>query len=99
MNELVESPKEVRFQDLIHGLVQRNPTLDKQVAEIYAQALFKVIIEFVEIGSPVRLPNIGLLYTSTLPQRQGRLPSTGQVVSFPEKRVPRFRPSQNLKIK
>lgn len=90
---------EVNLQDLIFATLQRNPGLDRQVAEIYVTAFLKAMTEFIILRQPVRLPNIGLFYVTQLPARPGFIPSTRQRITIASRPIVRFRPSHNLKPK
>ncbi|MDR2422197.1 MAG: HU family DNA-binding protein [Deltaproteobacteria bacterium] len=60
-------------------------------------ALLDVIVEALDQGQEVRIPNLGRLSVRVAPARQGRNPKTGAKKLIPAQRRAVFAPSQNLR--
>jgi len=48
-------------------------------------------------GDKITLPGLGTFSVAKRARRKGRNPQTGEVITIPAARVPKFKPSQTLK--
>ena len=71
--------------------------LTKKDAERLVEIVFESIIETLNQGEKIELRGFGSFRVRERGARRGRNPKTGDPVSIPAKRVPYFKPGQELK--
>ncbi len=63
----------------------------------FLKALGEVTTEALAAGKTITLPSVGTLSISDRKERVGRNPSTGESITIPAKRLPKFKASTVLK--
>jgi integration host factor subunit beta len=71
--------------------------LSRKDAEVIVETLFESIIKALKAGDKLEVRGFGSFRIRERKARQGRNPKTGDKVSVPEKKVPYFKPSKELK--
>jgi DNA-binding protein HU-beta len=69
----------------------------KVQAEEIVDTVFSSIIETLKKGGEVSIAGLGIFSTKTRAARQARNPRTGETISVPSMKVPKFRPAKALK--
>jgi len=85
-------------KDLIKAISQRTGQTQQAVA-LFLNSFQDVIVHELSCGNSVQLVSFGTFKTRILPERFGIVPSTGDVTSYPELRVPMFKAGTRLKNK
>jgi DNA-binding protein HU-beta len=71
--------------------------LTKVQGEQVVDAVIDSIVETLKQGKEVSIAGLGIFATKTRAARQARNPRTGETISVPAMRVPKFRPAKALK--
>lgn len=71
--------------------------LTQSAATKFLKALGEVTAEALAQGKTITLQNVGTLSASQRTERVGRNPSTGESITIPAKRLPKFKASIVLK--
>lgn len=82
--------------DLVDA-VSRVTDLNRKDSEIVVESLFESIVKALKSGDKLEVRGFGSFRIRERRARQGRNPKTGARVNVPEKRVPYFKPSKELK--
>lgn len=69
----------------------------KVQAEEVVDIIINSIVGTLKKGDEVSIAGLGIFSTKTRAARQARNPRTGQMVSVPEMKVPKFRPAKAFK--
>jgi len=79
------------------NLLREKHNLSKRVAEEIVAAIFDSILETLSRGEEVNIVGFGSFFTAARKSRPGVNPRTGEKITIPEMKVPRFRPGKKLK--
>ena len=71
--------------------------LSKHDAEEFINAFISVVTQELKDGNNVTLVGFGVFHVSERAERQGRNPQTGETLTIPATKKPRFRPGNPLK--
>ena len=71
--------------------------LSKHDAAEFVDAFISVVTQELKDGNDVTLVGFGVFYVSERAERQGRNPQTGETLTIPATKKPRFRPGKPLK--
>jgi DNA-binding protein HU-beta len=71
--------------------------LSKAAAEKAINTFLEAIQSALKKGDSVTLVGFGTFSVASRKKRQGRNPQTGQTITIPARKVPRFRPGKALK--
>ena len=71
--------------------------LTKVQSEQVVDAVIDSIVDTLKQGKEVSIAGLGIFATKTRAARQARNPRTGETISVPSMRVPKFRPAKALK--
>lgn len=82
--------------DLI-GNIQETMGGTKSAAEEVFSKLFETITGALKKGDKISIPGFGVFLVKDKAAREARNPKTGATVHVPATRVPKFRPSKELK--
>ena len=82
--------------DLVDA-VSRVTELNRKDSEIVVESLFESSVKALKSGDKLEVRGFGSFRIRERRARQGRNPKTGEKVNVPEKRVPYFKPSKELK--
>jgi DNA-binding protein HU-beta len=69
----------------------------KVQAEEVVDVVIDSIVNTLKKGGEVSIAGLGIFSTKTRAARQARNPRTGESISVPSMRVPKFRPAKGLK--
>jgi len=69
----------------------------KVQAEEVVETVIDSIVSTLKKGGEVSMAGLGIFSTKVRAARQARNPRTGEVISVPSMRVPKFRPAKGLK--
>lgn len=69
----------------------------KVQAEDVVDTVIESIVSTLKKGGEVSIAGLGIFSTKTRAARQARNPRTGEAISVPAMRVPKFRPAKALK--
>lgn len=83
-------------QDLIRAVANKADISQKDTGKII-NAMIEVITEQIARGEQVQIIGFGTFEKRTRSARQGRNPRTGEVMEFPEKTAPAFKPGKAFK--
>jgi DNA-binding protein HU-beta len=86
----------VNKSDLITSVAAESG-LTKVDAERAIDATFKSITLALQSDNDVRLVGFGTFAVSHRAQSEGRNPQTGEKITIPERKLPKFRPGKQLK--
>lgn len=84
--------------DLIEAIAER-AELSKVASGRLLEIMLEIIGETLEREEDINLVGFGSFSVIKRQQRQGRNPSTGELITIPAAKVPRFRPGKLLKNK
>ena len=77
------------------------PSISHYAAMVQAEQVVDIVIESIvntlSKGGEVSIAGLGIFSTKTRAARQARNPRTGEPISVPAMRVPKFRPAKALK--
>jgi DNA-binding protein HU-beta len=82
--------------ELVSGIAETSG-LKKVEAERALDAFVQVIEKELSKGEEIRLVGFGTFSVSTRAATEGRNPKTGDPISIPERKVPKFKPGKQLK--
>ena len=71
--------------------------LSKHDAAEFVDAFISVVTQELRDGNDVTLIGFGVFHVSERAERQGRNPKTGETLTIPATKKPRFRPGKPLK--
>ena len=71
--------------------------LSKHDAAEFVDAFISVVTQELKDGNNVTLVGFGVFHVSERAERQGRNPQTGETLTIPATKKPRFRPGKPLK--
>lgn len=71
--------------------------LSKHDAAEFVNAFISVVTQELKDGNDVTLVGFGVFHVSERAERQGRNPQTGETLTIPATKKPRFRPGKPLK--
>lgn len=71
--------------------------LSKHDAAEFVDAFISVVTQELKDGNDVTLVGFGVFHVSERAERQGRNPKTGETLTIPATKKPRFRPGKPLK--
>lgn len=71
--------------------------LSKHDAAEFVNAFISVVTQELKDGNDVTLVGFGVFHVSERAERQGRNPKTGETLTIPAVKKPRFRPGKPLK--
>ncbi len=83
-------------QAIIDHVSDRNG-LTKVQSEQIVDTIIDSIVDTLKQGKEVSIAGLGIFATKTRAARQARNPRTGETISVPAMRVPKFRPAKALK--
>lgn len=81
----------------IVATVTKKTNVDKKHVEAVLSAFMDTVTETLIAGNKVSLVGFGAFEVTERAAREGRNPATGASVSIPASKVPKFKPSKNLK--
>ena len=84
--------------DLI-GVIAESVDISKAAAGRALDAVIGAITDSLAKGKPVALVGFGTFVVNKRKQRTGRNPQTGETITIPAAKVPRFKAGKNLKDK
>lgn len=84
--------------DLIEIIAEEND-LSKAAAGRVLDTVIDSIANSLSKGKPVALVGFGTFAVSKRKERTGRNPQTGETITIPSAKIPRFKPGKNLKDK
>lgn len=82
--------------NLIDAVAQQ-ADLSKAAAERAVSATVEAIQESLKAGDTVTLAGLGTFSVSARAERVGRNPKTGEPITVPASKVPKFKPAKGLK--
>ena len=82
--------------DLIEGVCQAGE-MTRHESELIVETIFNSIVRALRADDKIELRGFGTFRTRTRQPRTGRNPKTGVPVEVPAKKIPYFKPSQELK--
>lgn len=77
--------------------VAKRAGLTKKDSKAAVDAVLSAIKDALSKGQKVRLIGFGTFEVRKRAKRRGKNPKTGQVINIPERKVPAFKPSSELK--
>ena len=77
--------------------VSRETELSRKDSEVIVEALFESVVKALKKSDKLEVRGFGSFRIRKRKARQGRNPKTGEKVDVPEKKVPYFKPSKELK--
>ena len=83
----------VDIANAVHGKLGGTKVQAEEVVDIVIDS----IVSTLKKGGEVSIAGLGIFSTKVRAARQARNPRTGQAISVPSMRVPKFRPAQALK--
>ena len=81
----------------IVDMVSERAGLTKVQGEQIVDMIIDSIVNTLKQGQEVSIAGLGIFATKTRAARQARNPRTGESISVPAMRVPKFRPAKALK--
>jgi integration host factor subunit beta len=82
--------------ELIEKIAEQNPHLYQRDVEAIVNAILNTIATALARGDRVELRDFGVFTVKRRNARTGRNPRNGERVAVSEKRVPAFKPSQDM---
>jgi integration host factor subunit beta len=82
--------------DLIEE-VSRLAELTRKDSEVIVETIFDSVVRSLRVGDKIEIRGFGSFRTRQRKPRVGRNPKTGERVEVPAKKIPFFKPSQELK--
>lgn len=83
--------------ELIEKLTAKAKACSKAETGRFVDAFVDLVIETLKKGDEVAISGFGTFIAKTRAARTGRNPKTGETISIPAMRVPKFRAGQSLK--
>ena len=84
--------------ELVQEVAARSQLSQKQ-ADAAIKAVFEAITQALKAGDEVRLVGFGTFSTTERKETQGRNPRTGDPLTIPKARLPKFKAGKDLKEK
>lgn len=84
-------------RDLILAVCNANPQIPYKAIESAINLFFDLVTFYLSHHQRVELRGFGIFSVRTRASHQAHNPQTGETISVPEKTVPFFKPSQNLR--
>ena len=82
--------------DLIEEVSQLTE-LTRKDSEVIVETIFDSVVRSLRVGDKIEIRGFGSFRTRQRKPRVGRNPKTGERVEVPAKKIPFFKPSQELK--
>ena len=82
--------------DLIEE-VSRLAELTRKDSEVIVETIFDSVVRSLRVGDKIEIRGFGSFRTRQRKPRVGRNPKTGERVEVPDKKIPFFKPSKELK--
>lgn len=79
--------------EAVHGTLGGTKVQAEEVVDVVIDS----IVSSLKKGGEVSIAGLGIFSTKTRAARQARNPRTGETISVPAMRVPKFRPAKALK--
>ncbi len=79
--------------EAVHGKLGGTKVQAEEVVDVVIDSIVKTL----KSGDEVSIAGLGIFSTKTRAARQARNPRTGETISVPAMRVPKFRPAKALK--
>lgn len=79
--------------------VARKTGLSRRESEVGVQTMLDLIAKSLVKGDKVTLTGFGTFDVGDRRERAGVNPRTGKAIKIPATRMPRFKPSKNLRVK
>ncbi|MGI9305817.1 MAG: HU family DNA-binding protein [Gammaproteobacteria bacterium] len=89
----------MRKRLFIKALRAKFPDLPPAAVARMTDKIFEMIIETLREGGKIEIRKFGTFYTAELGRRLLRNPGTGDMMEVPARRLPRFKPSRELREK
>ena len=83
----------VDIANAVHGKLGGTKVQAEEVVDVVIDS----IVSTLKKGEEVSIAGLGIFSTKVRAARQARHPRTGQAISVPSMRVPKFRPAKGLK--
>lgn len=97
----METRSKLGKADLIEAVLKhedvQEASIPKRDVAVVVSALFEKITEALANGHAIQITGFGVFEPRTLKARKARNFHTGETIDVPDKVVPRFKPSNNLK--
>nr|WP_239482364.1 HU family DNA-binding protein [Neisseria elongata] len=71
--------------------------MSKHDAARFVDAFISVVTQELKDGNDVTLVGFGSFHTAQSAERKGRNPKTGETITIPATRAPKFKPAKGLK--
>ena len=82
--------------ELIAAIAEKTE-LSKKDAEKALKGFTEVVTEQLKSGEKVQLVGFGTFEVATRPEREGRSPQTGETMTIPSSKTPKFKAGKALK--
>jgi DNA-binding protein HU-beta len=79
--------------DAIHARIGGTKVQSEEIVDL----MISSIVDTLKKGGEVSIAGLGIFSTKTRAARQARNPRTGETISVPSMKVPKFRPAKGLK--
>jgi DNA-binding protein HU-beta 2 len=86
----------VNKSELIQAIADE-AELSKHDAARFVDAFISVVTQELKDGNDVTLVGFGSFHTAQSAERKGRNPKTGETITIPATRAPKFKPAKGLK--
>jgi integration host factor subunit beta len=96
LGEIVQPGACMLKSELIERIAEQNPHLYERDVEKIVNAILDTITTALARGDRVELRGFGMFAVKKRDARTGHNPRNGERVAVPEKRVPAFKPSQDM---
>ena len=83
-------------KEFIEEIATRSGLTERDAEKAY-RAFTEIVIETLGKGGKIQLPGFGTFETFERTAREGRSPRTGEAISIPAARLPRFRAGKGFK--
>ena len=83
----------IEIANAVHATLGATKVQAEEVVDIVIDS----IVSTLKKGGEVSIAGLGIFSTKVRAARQARNPRTGQAISVPSMRVPKFRPAKGLK--
>ena len=77
--------------------IAKKTKVEKSKTKAVVDAFIEAVVDALSKGNKVSIPGFGTWYVANRKQRKGRNPKTGEVITIPKMRAPRFKPGNALK--
>lgn len=79
------------------GVLSEKTGHSKKEVEKFMDHMVEIITEKIQGGEKVSITSFGTFYLGQIASRKGRDPQTGEMISIPDMKIPRFRAGKGLK--